>query len=408
MLDKRHVIQKNAHLCYTITGRKGSGKSSLLEKLCEKFYGLGRVVIDINGSPDLEQLHWCVPDPDKPKDKQTAYPVLVVIPRSTEITTDGRIITTKKGQTVEAIKTVFDDVPLSDIIKQAHAEKRVIVFNIYLYDSPSKGQQKLSHFIFSLPNVMRDHIATDVSLVVAIRELADLSGSRMHALAGGGGRDSKRSLNFLSRQIRHQRCSLIVDTQNLADVYSAFISNQDLLLIKNISVMNIPPQYTWFLKDIQRKMVFARAHYMVDQLKIVSPDRLSHNSFFAIFPDNDYKVFWNAEPSFLHHRPEHDAKALAGIKIRYLTRTEYANITSQDKVLQVQQRSTAKEDRLRMLNEAYQMYNSEKAQNPGVTWNDIARKVKFLGMDGKPQGNSLRIAVEREAKRGGIIGYMQG
>src|SRR3989442_509200 len=124
MLDKYHVIQAKAHLCYTIIGRKGAGKSALLEKLCEVFYRLGRVIIDINGSPDLEQIQWCVADPDKPKDRQTAYPILIVIPRSTEITTDGRMLTTYDGRTVEAIKTVYDDTPLHEIIKQAHTERR--------------------------------------------------------------------------------------------------------------------------------------------------------------------------------------------------------------------------------------------------------------------------------------------
>lgn len=376
--------------------------------MCETFYGIGHVIADVNGSPDLEQLGWCVPNPERPKDQQTAYPILIVIPRSTEITTDGMMVTTKDGRTVEAIKTVYDDTALSEIIQQAHSERRILVFNIYLYDSPSKGQKKLSDFIFSLPNVMRDHVSTDVNLVVAIRELADLSGSRMNAHSGAGSRESKRSLNFLSRQIRHFRCSLIVDTQNLEDVYSGFVANQDLLLIKNIHTRNIPQEFGWLLEDIQNKMRFARAHYMADLLKIVSPDRLSPNSFYCIFPDNDYKIFWNSEPSFLHHKPDHDAKALAGIKIRYLTRTEYTNITSQDKVLQVQQRSTAKQERLRMLNDAYQLYQTEKVQNPGITWNDIAKKVSFLGLDGKPQGNSLRIAIEREAKRGGITGYKQG
>ena len=78
---------------------------------------------------------------------------------------------------------------------------------------------------------------------------------------------------------------------------------------------------------------------------------------------------------------------------------------SEEKVLQVSQRTSAKEDRLRMLNEAYQLYQSEKAKDPGTTWNDIAKKVSFGGVDGKPAGNSLRITREREAKRGGIAGY---
>jgi hypothetical protein len=405
MLDKYHVVQNKAHLCYTIIGKKGSGKSALLERMCESFHALGRVIIDVNGSPDLEQLAACVPNPDRPKDRQTAYPLLVVIPRSTEIKSDGRTITTKEGKTIEAVKTVYDDTPLHQIINQANAERRWVIFNIYLYDSPSKGQKKLSDLIFGLPNVMRDHVSTDVSLVVAIRELADLSGSKMNAYSGTGSRESKRSLNFLSRQIRHFRTSLIVDTQNLQDVYSAFVANQDLLLIKNIHAMNIPPQYIWFLKDIQRKLAFARAHYMMDKINIVSPDRLSPNSFYCIYPDNDYKIFHNSEPSFLHHRPEHDAKALAGISIRYLSRTEYLNITSQDKILQIQQQNTVKEERDKLLNEALQWYKAEKAKDPRVSWKDAAKQFNFTGIDGKPNGHSLMMAVQRAAAAGRIQGY---
>lgn len=374
--------------------------------MCEVYYtSLGKVILDVNGSPDLEQLAWSIPDPDKPKDKRVAYPILLIIPRSTEVITDGRTISMKDGSEVEAIKVVYDDVPFHQIIIQAHAEKRIVVFCIYLYDNPSRGQKKLSDLIFGLPNVMRDHIPTDVSLVVAIRELADLSSNRMKTHRGSGETESKRSLNFLSRQIRHFRVTMLCDTQNIQDLYAAFVANQDILLVKNINIMAIPKELQWWINDIRRKYEFAKQHYMMGKFKSVSPDRLSQNSFYAIFPDMDYRVFHNSEPGFLHHKPEHDAKALAGVKIRYLSKTEYLNATSEDKILQIQQKTTAKEERVKQLNEAYQLYKSEKAKDPNTTWDDIARKVRFLGLDGKPKGNSLRMAVDREAGRGNIDGY---
>lgn len=405
MLDKNHAIQSKAHLCYTLTGKKGAGKSALLERMCESFYQLGRVILDVNGAPDLEQLAWCVPNPERPVDEQTAYPILIVIPRSTEILSDGRMIKTKDGRTVKAVETIFDDSPLHQIINQAHFERRVVIFNIYLYDSPSRGQRKLSDLIFGLPNVMRDHVSTDVSLVVAIRELADLSGARMNAHGGTGSRESKRSLNFLSRQIRHFRTSMIVDTQNLNDIYAAFIANQDILLVKNIHRRNIPAEYTWWVQDIEQRLRFGRAHYMMDKMGVVSPERLSTNSFYAIFPDNDYRLMHNAEPSFLHHKPDHDAKALAGIKIKYLSKTEFLDATSTDRILQIQQKTSAKEEKMKQLNDAYQLYKSEKAQNPRVTWYEIAKKANFTGVDGKASGNALRMAIERAADKGKIDGW---
>lgn len=377
--------------------------------MCEVEYNeLGKVILDLNGSPDLEQLAWVVPDTDKPKDKQVAYPIILIIPRSTEVTTDGRKIKMKDGQEVDAIKVIYDDTPLKDIIMMAYHEKRIVIFNIYLYDNPSRGQRKLSDMIFSLPNVMRDHVPTTVSLVVALRELADLSSNRMKTHRGGGETESKRSLNFLSRQIRHFRTSMIVDTQNIQDLYAAFVSNLDILLIKNINLMSLPPQLSWFVNDIQRKVYFAKDHYMLDRLNVVSPDRLSHNSFYAIFPDLDYKIFHNSEPSFRHHRPDDDAKELAGIKIRYLSKTELESITSEDKILMIKQKTSAKEERVKMLNEAYQLYKSEKSKDPSISWDFVAKKVKFLGLDGKPKGNSLRMAIEREGERGNIDGYTKG
>lgn len=407
-LDKSHVVQSKTHLCYTICGKKGSGKSVLLERMCEVFYHLGRVILDLNGSPDLEQLHWCVPNTDKPKDKQIAYPILLIIPRTTEVLTDGRKITVQDRTEVEAVKVVFDDTSLKDIIMMAHRERRIVVFNIYLYDTPSRGQKKLSDMIFALPNVMRDHIPKTVSLVMALRELADVSSSRMKTHAGTGETASKRSLTFLSRQIRHLRVSLIVDTQNIQDLYAAFVSNLDILIVKNINLMSLPPTLSWFVNDIQRKVRFARDHYMMDRLSVVSPDRLSTNSFYAIYPDQEYKIFHNSEPSFRHHGENDSATDLAGIKIRYLSRTEVENVTSEDKILQIKEKSAAKEDRLRKLNDAYQLYSTEKAKAPTTTWTDIAKKVQFLGLDGKPSGNSLRMAVEREAEKGNIDSYSKG
>jgi hypothetical protein len=144
---------------------------------------------------------------------------------------------------------------------------------------------------------------------------------------------------------------------------------------------------------------------MMDKIDVVTPDRLSPNSFFCVFPDNDYKIFHNSEPSFLHHKPDHDAKALAGITIRYLSKTEFLNVTVKDKILQLQEKSSAKGERIKQLNEAYELYKTEKAKDPRTSWDDVAKKVKFLGLNGKPKGNSLRMAIEREAERGSIAGY---
>ncbi len=393
------VIQFKPYFpAYFIIGKKGAGKSALLERMLEIYYRLGYVVLDWNSAFDLESLHWCVPNTDKGSD--VAFPILLIIPRTTEIISNHRKITTIYGEQVEAVKTIYDDVPLKEIIKTAYEEKRICVFSIYLYKPEQKGQRKVSEFIKELPTVMRDEVPSYINVALGLRELADLSSNRMKTYAGDSEKESKRALNHFSRQARHARTTMILDMQNPDDVYGALVAQEDFILVKRLNKHHIPEKLGWLKKAIDEKIHYAARHYMIDSVQYISLDRISNNSFYAIWPDGHFSVHHNKEPTFRHHRTDDDAFELAGIaRPKFLSKQDLEKRT-EGKITEIQQKQNKKSERLKKIQEAYELYKRKKKENPDYGWFDCAKDVGFLGVDGKPSEDGIRKAVKTAIKDG--------
>jgi len=400
------VIQLKPYFpAYFVIGKKGAGKSALLERMLEIYYKLSYVILDWNGAFDLEGFQWCVKGEDRRRpdgviEPGAAYPILVIIPRTTELVNYGNKLVTKEGE-IDAVKIVYDDTPLKDIIKMCYTEKRICIFNIYLYREPSKGQRKLAEFINELPIVMRDEMPAYVNCALGLRELADLSSNRMKAHKGGGETESKRSLNTFSRMARHARVTMIVDMQNPDDVYGQLVAQEDFILAKRLNKHHIPEKLSWLQKTIDAKIDSASNHYMRNKVKLVSLDRLSTNSYYCIWPDGHYTIQHNSEPGFRHHKVDDDAQLLAGVKIRFPTKQEMVQ-SVEGKIMEIQQKKTAKEERIAMLQEALDHYSKKKADDPAYSWHDCAKDIKFMGIDGKPSGEGLMKAVKRGINDGVI------
>ncbi|MGI0048823.1 MAG: hypothetical protein ACREAW_04725, partial [Nitrososphaera sp.] len=149
---QRAVIQLHPYYpAYFVIGKKGAGKSALVEKMLQKYYDEGYQVMDMNCAADLESLQWSVLDPNNPKSR--AFPILVITPLTTQMTITPRKIKLPDGREVDAVKTILDSVPLQDIIWEAQRERRVIVFSIHLYEDEVKGQLKFAKFIKAFPKV---------------------------------------------------------------------------------------------------------------------------------------------------------------------------------------------------------------------------------------------------------------
>src|SRR5439155_16780158 len=80
---------------YFILGKKGAGKSVLLERFLETYYDQGYVTIDANSASDLECLQWSVKDESKPDGR--AYPILIILPSTSIMTVKPRMITMPDG-----------------------------------------------------------------------------------------------------------------------------------------------------------------------------------------------------------------------------------------------------------------------------------------------------------------------
>lgn len=203
MVDNVIALPPNFPALFII-GKRGSGKSVLLEKLLETYYKLGYIVLDWNGAFDLEGLQWCVPDFDRVPTKEEpnpyyAFPILLITPALTEIKTNGRTLKMwdeekKVYYEVDAVSVVPDTMPLKDILRKAHTEKRICVFSIYFYQVPQRGQKKFSEMLRDLPVVMRDGMEGNINCVMGLRKLADLGSSKMKTFKGGDQTESKRTL----------------------------------------------------------------------------------------------------------------------------------------------------------------------------------------------------------------------
>lgn len=395
-----YVFRLDAYPAYFIIGRRGGGKSVLLERALEWYWENGYVVLDWNSAFDLEALHWCVADEDRRKNgKPTrAYPILVIMPENKELITDGRKIKVKMYdgsiQEVEAVKSVPDTTPLKDIIMQAYRERRVCIFSIYLYaPNIAAGQKKLASYLHvgGLPDVVRDHLPNNIRLALGLRELKDLSSSRMLTHGGTGEKESKRALNFIAAQARHARTVLIVDMQNPDDVNATLTRQEDYTLVKNFSLHHIPDWLKWLQIKIEDRRAQARARYRKSNW--VSLNRVGKNSFYCVHPDGEVTLEHNGQPLFRHHRENDDAQALAGIidiKVNPIKSSKGARIED------AKEREKETQNEINLMQEILEMNRLD-----GLSYKQIQEKKRVKGQGGELlDPNSLQKKVSRFLERG--------
>jgi hypothetical protein len=329
-------------------------------------------------------------DPNNPKSR--AFPILLIVPITTQVTIAPRKITLPDGREVDAVKTIIDSTSLQDIIFEAQRERRVIVFSIYLYEDEVKGQLKFAKFIKAFPKVVRDHMPRTMKFAIGMRELSDLSSNRMLTFAGSGERESKRGLNYFSRIARHSRCVLVMDMQDPDQVYSALTAQEDFILVKRMNRHHIPQKLAWLQEEIKSQLDHARQHYLKDRLGVVSMDRLANNSFYCVWPNGNYSLEHNSEPDFKHHKSDDDALELAGVKLRFLQKSELVG-TEEAKIEEIKKKREAEELKDKALTDAIHYHDED-----GLTWEECAVKVGWL-VSGRPSGNALKMAVKRYRDR---------
>jgi hypothetical protein len=384
----KYVTQLHpAYPAYFVIGKKGAGKSALLERMLEVYYDQDYQVMDMNSAADLESLQWSVANSNKEDGR--AFPILVILPITTKMTiTNPRKIKLEDGREVDAVKTILDTTPLHEIILEARKEKRVIIFSIHLYDNEVKGQQVFAKFIKIFPKVVRDQMPRTLKFAIGIRELSDLSSNRMLTFAGSGEKESKRSLNYFSKVARHFRTVLVLDMQDPDQVYGALVAQEDFILVKRMNKHHIPEKLCWLQDDIKKQIDYAKQHYLFDKLQVVSMDRVTNNSFYCVWPDGEYSLEHNSEPSFKHHASDDDALDLAGVSIKYLQKSELEG-TDEAKIEAIKQKREEENQREKAIEEAIRLHEEE-----GLTWDEIAVKLGWL-VDGKPSGNAVKQAVKR-------------
>lgn len=404
------------HPAYFIIGKKGFGKSTLVEAMGEVYWWLDQIVLDWNGAFDLESLHWCVKGETwrdrRGKEREgRAYPILLIVPFNKIITTDGRLLKRPDtGEMVPAVKTISDSEPLEKILQIAYLERRVCVFSIYLYKDPTKGQYKLADMIRALPEVMRDKMPDYVNCCLLLRELADIGSNKMKTFAGNAERETKRNLALFFRQARHARTTIIADMQNPDDVYGAIEAQEDFILVKRLNKHHVPKKLQWLINDIDAKRTWAARHFVLNRLNLVSVDHLSRNSYYCIWPEGHFTLEHNRMPRFRHHATKDNAKKLVGIVGEKDVKVEHASGKSaEQKIAAIQAAKSKKETYADKLSRALALYIRQKKKDSNYTWQECAadKDIRFIGADQKPNGENLARQIHRHGRKGKLAGYQE-
>lgn len=208
-------LDLNDPLIFLILGRRGGGKSVLLESLGEAYLESSHNVLDLFGSSDGEGLAWL----RSPWVKESDLPVLLVC-----------------GEHVK-ISSKWPSKPWTQLSLQDFEDNRIVISSTPLYGG-DKGEEfgaagRILDILFQ-----RGAAGWSKKIYVIIREASDLFYSRVKLRATQ--KDSKAVAIYLMRESRHHGLALGLDSQKLTSVDSDFRQQTDYLILKAMGIDSLP------------------------------------------------------------------------------------------------------------------------------------------------------------------------
>ena len=347
--------------------------------------------------------------PDKEKIRLVGYPVLIILPKTTVLKQKNELcvcgiplfehdseLPCKKP--VPLIKTVTDDMPLREIIELAAKEKRVCVFNRGFYGDQRDAYRQLAKMLKELPFlILRGSLPKHQCFCLGFREAGQIAPSGLKGMRGDYETNVKRELQTYIREARHLRTVLVLDFQRSSDIAKSIASQRDFLLIKRSTKDLLPDDLLplWDNIEARRWQAIENLEHLDGGLdSYPSISRLKHTEVYALFPDRTYEKRTHGLYSCKHKRPSDSWASDANVEIQYLDKKELEKSVEEKTIKQLTQKREKKEQRIEALKAAKVM------KEEGLTMEQIAVKIGWLGRDGKPSASGLQRALFRAIEDG--------
>lgn len=199
-------------------GRRGSGKSALLELLASKYLESGGKIIDLFGSSDGEGLSWL----------RSPYAA-------------DKNICLLHGDGIE-IKGWNNTLPATNFSLAELDKSDIFVSANPLY----KNKDDEYDCVNSIVDKLWRRLSWSKPVCVIVREAANLFYSRLKLTYNQ--QDAKAEMVYLMREARHHGISLLVDSLRYTSIDIDIRSLSDYTFIKNIGVTGLPEELWWIYR----------------------------------------------------------------------------------------------------------------------------------------------------------------
>lgn len=347
------ITQKKQQLI-GILGRRGEGKSYLLETIGEQFYNAGFTVLDLWGASNLENAFWCIARDEHKK----AYPITLLAPDSLITPTDQIEAFNSKHQTrVPLVKIVKLPIPtkktetdvnqkiaeiLSDAIIDCRDNRRILVFNPKMYPREPDMFRSLEILLRELENVsykhfhklnpedvgkstrdeMTNHQKSYHKIVFLIREFGEVAPSKLKGDKSGESTLIKKALLKFVRISRHAWVSGVIDYQNASDAESSIRNQIDVWCVKKWTRRLGGDEFKWIFDHInyKRETILSKFYYSKQGRTVADssyPDitELGKKWFYVTYA-NDKMRLWKVPELSIRHKEPHDSwEKITGIEL---------------------------------------------------------------------------------------------
>jgi hypothetical protein len=198
--------------CWGVCGRKGKGKSSVVETIASKY----PKVIDLFGARDNEALSWC-------RTEERGDSVLFLKGLGTEI------------------KSKWDSVNILDVTLEQMQKYKAVISCASFYQSPKEEFYGLGLFMEKFYH--RIHYDPKDIWCIAIREGANLLYSRQSV--GDRQAEAKAQICYMFREMRHHGIALAIDSIRWRALDIDIRDLADYTFMKGQGIKGLPDELTW-------------------------------------------------------------------------------------------------------------------------------------------------------------------
>jgi hypothetical protein len=311
------IIDPNKQQCAAVLGRKGKGKSYLIESLSARLHQLGQTIFDMYASDNLENAFYCVDS----NDAKIRIPITILAPDSVTYSQyamnsyNGRLrskkemrklgylelndeyrqaeLKPKSQQGKEWVRVVTlppatkpkkgqrgeseNNKKIVDIFIQAlldcRKQRRILVFNPLMFPDEGMMYRTLEVIIRCLRDVRRKHFVKPTEEAVGlpkekwtrgikkcwnkmnlvIRELGELCPAKLKGDKTGASTLVKKAMLQFMRKARHYVINCIADWQNWSDVDAGVRSQFDVFILKKWTKNLSGEMWKWAFDYINEK-----------------------------------------------------------------------------------------------------------------------------------------------------------